>query len=67
MYKNLNHVGNFPFIPNEAFLFCPYHSNNPSVPDDFKRYEGKVYRRLLFDGWAQNTYTPHELQQLQAF
>ena len=48
MYKHLNHVGTFPFIPHEAFLFSPNKSNDPNAPDDFKRHEGKVYRRLIF-------------------
>jgi hypothetical protein len=52
MYKQLNHVGTFVLIPEEAFLFKPYHSQHPTTPDDFKKYEGKVFRRLLFEGWA---------------
>lgn len=64
MYNHLNCIADHNFIPEQAFLFKPYFSNDPVIFDDFKRYEGKKFRRLLFEGWAQGTYTPEELSKL---
>lgn len=64
MYNHQNGVSDFLHLPQEAFLFRPHHSPPPSTRDDFKIGEGKHIRRLLFDGWAQDTYTPYEEEQL---
>ena len=67
MYKLLNCVADHNFTPVHAFLFKPYYSGDPGQLDDFKRWEGDQYRRLLFEGWAQGTYTPAELDKLAEF
>ncbi len=59
MYNHQNAVSDFLHFPQEAFLFRPYHSNSPAIRDDFKIGEGKRIRRLLFDSWAQDTYTTY--------
>jgi hypothetical protein len=61
MYRQFNTVGDHPHIPQEAFLFCPLRANDPATRDDFRIGEGKGIRRLLFEGWAQGTYTAWEL------
>jgi hypothetical protein len=48
MYKPLNIVSDHPHIPEEAFLFIPYRSNDIKIKDDFRIGEGKNIRRLLF-------------------
>ena len=58
MYRQYNHVGDHNLIPKEAFLFRPKRTDNPDKPDDFRRYEGEKFRRLIFEGWAESTYTP---------
>jgi len=40
-------------------LFVPKRSNDPKIRDDYKIGEGKTIRRLLFEGWAEETYTPY--------
>ncbi len=60
MYKHLNCVADFTTIPPQAFLFRPNYSGHPDRPDDYKRFEGEQFRRLIFEGWAQGTYTPKE-------
>ena len=67
MFASDNGVSDYPSIPEEAFLFVPHHSGDPAVRDDFKIGEQKKIRRLLFEGWAQNTYTPYENQQLAEY
>lgn len=64
MYNHQNGVSDFTHLPQEAFLFRPYYSGSPNQRDDFKIGEGKRIRRLIFDGWAEDTYTPYELEQL---
>jgi len=60
MYRHLNIVSDHPHIPEEAFLFIPYRSNDLKIKDDFRIGEGKNIRRLLFEGWAEETITPYE-------
>lgn len=57
MYDNLNGVGRHSYIPEEAFLFMPTYSGSDQVNDDFKIGDGKRTRRLIFEGWASDTYT----------
>lgn len=64
MYNHQNGVSDFLHLPQEAFLFRPHRAPPPSTRDDFKIGEGKRIRRLLFDGWAQDTYTAYEEEQL---
>lgn len=59
MYSYQNAVSDWVYQPQEAFLFRPHHSGTPKQRDDFKIGEGKKIRRLLFDGWAEDTYTPY--------
>ena len=33
---------------------------DPAQRDDYRIGEGKKIRRLLFEGWAQKTYTQYE-------
>jgi hypothetical protein len=35
------------------------------VRDDFRVGEGKNIRRLLFEGWAQETLTPYEKEKMK--
>lgn len=67
MYKHLNVVSDHPHIPEEAFLFRPYRSADLKVKDDFRIGEGKGIRRLMFEGWADQTITPYEVEKLQEF
>jgi hypothetical protein len=57
MYDQYNVVSEHPFIPKEAFLFQPFYSGSATTRDDFKIGEGKSIRRLIFDGWAEETYS----------
>lgn len=61
MYSQFNVVADHPHIPEEAFLFVPSRAKEVQVRDDFRIGEGKSIRRLLFEGWAVETYTPYEL------
>lgn len=67
MYERFNTLGDHPHIPEEAFLFVPFRSTDPQQRDDFRIGEGKGIRRLLFEGWAVETYTPYELERLREF
>lgn len=67
MYSHLNLVSDHPHIPEEAFLFVPNRAKEPHLRDDFRIGEGKGIRRLLFEGWAVETYTPYELEKLKEF
>jgi hypothetical protein len=70
MYQTHNTLGDHPHIPEEAFLFVPSRAaaaattpaTNAGIHrDDFSVGEGKNIRRLMFEGWAQETYSPWEL------
>ena len=58
MYSQYNTVSDHPLIPSEAFLFIPhYNKDQNNKKDDFRIGEGKDIRRLLFEGWSEETYT----------
>ena len=67
MLKHHNGTAEYPHIPERAFLFVPRYSQDPALRDDYKIGEGKKIRRLLFEGWAQRTYTPYEKEKLEEF
>jgi hypothetical protein len=53
MYSYLNCVSDFPYIPQQAFLYAPKWNKDPKEKDDFKNGESKKQVRYLFEGWAQ--------------
>ena len=67
MYAKYNTLSEHPHIPEEAFLFMPALSQDQSQNDDYRIGNGKKIRRMIFEGWAEGTYTQYELQKLQEF
>lgn len=65
MYDRYNGVGDHPNIPQEAFLFVPYRAQDPKSRDDYRIGSGEGIRRLMFEGWAEETFTPYEEEKLK--